>query len=88
MRSLGYFAALALVTSACAHGLTITEVKVPIPVPCATEVPNRPGSAWESLDPDDPAETTVFESVQALLVDRERMGAYASELEALIEACR
>lgn len=80
---LALFAALGLLVSACAH-TEIREVKIPIPVPCVTVAPTRPASAFEGVPPD----AMVFDSVQALLIDRERMGAYVGEVEALLEACK
>lgn len=76
------FVALGLL-SACTH-TQIREVKIPIPVPCVTSLPDKPASALDSLS----LEVTLFEAVQALLVDRERMGAYALSLEGVLEACR
>lgn len=77
-----YCAVLALL-SGCMH-TQVREVRIPIPVPCVTEIPVRPALTFEKL----PKEAPVFPQVQALLVDRERMGSYEKSLEALLEACR
>lgn len=74
--------ALALL-SGCV-GVQVREVKIPIPTPCVTAIPPRPASAFDKL----PLEVTLFEAVQALLVDRQRMGAYVLSLEGMLEACR
>ena len=82
MRSWSLFAALAFL-SGCG-GVQIREVRIPIPTPCVAQVASRPDSAFAAL----PLEAPVFDSVQSLLTDRERMGAYAMSLEALLEACK
>lgn len=77
------YAGIGLLLSGCA-GPVVLEVKIPIPVPCVSAIPVRPESALDRL----PLEASVFESAKALLVDRERIGAYTGNLEALLEACR
>ncbi len=76
-------AALGLLASACAHA-PVQEIRIPIPVSCVTTLPTAPVSAFEAL----PQELSVFQAVQALLIDRERRAAYTQGLEAVLEACR
>ena len=82
LRCLSFFAAL-VVSSGCAT-TQIREVKIPIPVPCVTVAPARPLSAFDAV----PIDAPVFDAVQGLLIDRERIGSYVGELEALLEACK
>jgi hypothetical protein len=82
LRCLSCFAALAFV-SGCATS-QIREVKIPIPVPCITAVPTRPASAFDGV----PIDAPVFDQVRGLTLDRERMGAYVGEMEAVLEACK
>lgn len=64
--------------------VTPARVNVPVPVSCVTEVPARPGIANDAdlaALPDGPL-------VLALHRDRLALRAWASELEALLAACR
>ena len=82
LRCLSCFVAL-VVSSGCAT-TQIREVKIPIPVPCVTAVPTRPASALDGV----PLDAPVFDQVRGLTLDRERLGAYVGELEAVLEACK
>ena len=82
MRFWSLFAAIALL-SGCS-GIQTQEVRVPIPTSCVTQIPRRPLSSLDGL----PIDSPVFDSVQSLLADREQMWAYATSLEALLEACK
>ena len=82
MRYKACFVALVLL-SGCV-GPQVREVKIPVPVPCVTVIPERPASSLDAL----PLEASIYESVQGLLVDRLRMGRYVGELEAVLEACK
>lgn len=60
------------------------EVKVPVPVPCITQVPARP-----DLQPDAwLAELDDYQLVLELARDRRLRQAYQAELEAAIAGCR
>ena len=72
---------VAAMTSSCS---TIQTVKIPIPVPCVTAIPSRPESMLDKL----PQITPVYDAVQALLVDRERVMVHIGELTAILEACK
>jgi hypothetical protein len=82
MRHWIYCAAL-VALSGCV-GSQVREVKIPIAVPCVSQVPLRPSLLFETLPNDAP----VFPQVQALLIDRERIGSYVGRLEAILEACK
>jgi len=62
----------------------VREVKIPIPVPCVSQVPVRPESALDTL----PVETSLFDAMRAFMDDRDRLTSHAETLEALLEACR
>ena len=76
-----------VVLSACGWGcsmLPVREVKIPIPVPCVSQVPLRPESALDKL----PAETPLFDAMRAFMDDRDRLRSHTDTLEALLEACK
>lgn len=58
------------------------EVKIPVPVPCKVETPNKPTLRYS------PPYDSIFEAVRDLLGDREAQNAYEIELEAALKACK
>ena len=60
------------------------EVKVPVPVPCVTDVPKRP--AWQ-LDLKEVRSAGLFIRGNSALVELEQRRAYEAELEAVLIAC-
>lgn len=67
--------------SGCA---TTTTVRVPVPVPCVTEIPPQPVSEFDAL----PENAPLFTYLQSLLIDRERDRAHIGELRGILEGCR
>ena len=70
--------------SACATdgGVTIKEVKVPVPVPCKVEEPAAP--AYRFTPPYD----DIFSATRDLMGDRELANAYENELRIALKACK
>lgn len=61
----------------------VQEVKVPVPVPCKVDSPERPAFAVDGL----PSGSGIWEQMKALRAERmQRMG-YERELEAAVRAC-
>lgn len=61
----------------------VQEVKVPVPVLCKVDAPERPAFAVDGL----PAGSGIWEQMKALRAERmQRMG-YERELEASVRAC-
>ena len=60
------------------------DVKVPVAVPCAVDVPSRPQFYFVQIKEDE----DIFVKVRALLADRSLYETYANELLALLELCR
>lgn len=83
MRYVALLAAFALLSGCVGIG-EVREVRIPIPTPCVSAIPSRPESALDKLPPN----ATVYDAVQSLLVDRERIGNHVTTLEALLEACK
>ena len=76
-----------LMLSACAHrtpGIITKEVRVPIVAPCAPQLTPAPSYAADLVQLDG----TVFDLVQALLIDREQRKMREAELSAAVEGCR
>ena len=65
-------------------GIPLQEVKIPIAVVCVTGLPTKPTMSLTLLPKDPP----IFDSVLALLTDREALEAYTTGLEAILEACK
>ena len=87
MRSLLMFAIVSLTLAGCAHrrSLVVTqEVRVPIAVVCTPAIAAPPAYAADAVVLDG----TIFELVQALLIDREQRKAREAELSAAVEGCR
>lgn len=62
----------------------VTEIKVPVPVPCrAPDVP-RPLFAVDSL----PLGADVLQQMRALRAERQQRAGYEAELEAVLLGCR
>jgi histone deacetylase complex regulatory component SIN3 len=60
------------------------EVKIPIAVPCAVEVPTAPKMYFSNI-----AESaSIFEKVKALLADRKLYDGYIEELSGALDSCR
>lgn len=71
----------------CTTTKTVTEykeVKVPIAIPCAVDVPNRPEFFFVQLKD----EEDIFVKVKALLADRKLYEGYTNELLKLLDLCR
>jgi hypothetical protein len=84
MKRVAILAALAL--AACAHTeprVVVQRVSVPVSVPCKVTLPARPAYAAHTVSLDG----TIFDLVQALLIDRETRKAREAELEAAAKAC-
>lgn len=60
------------------------DVKVPVAVPCAVDVPSRPQFYFVQIKEDE----DIFVKVRALLADRALYESYANELLSLLELCR
>ena len=60
------------------------DVKVPVAVPCAVDVPSRPQFYFVQVKEDE----DIFVKVRALLADRALYEAYSNELLSLLELCR
>lgn len=78
------FAALILAGCAAPGAPVVTEVKVPVPVPCKMPTIARPVFAVEAL----PIGAGIWEQMQALRADRRQRQGYEIELEAAVDACR
>lgn len=74
------FASIAAL-SGCA---TTQTVRVPVPVPCVTSIPDAPASEFDAL----PENSPLFTYLQSLLIDRERDRAHIGELRGILEGCR
>ena len=60
-------------------------VQIAVPVSCVkTAPPARPESMFKLL----PETASDFELVRALLIDHEKLGIYATNLEVMISGCR
>lgn len=59
------------------------EVKVPVRVECPVEMPRRAAYAAEALT----AESTDFDKIRALLVERRQRDTAEEELRALLAVC-
>ena len=60
------------------------DVKVPVAVPCAVDVPSRPQFYFVQVKEDE----DIFVKVRALLADRALYESYSNELLSLLELCR
>jgi len=60
------------------------EVKVPVPVPCAAEIPPEPTWATGTLRKAD----TLDDKAKALLAEREQRIGYEAKLKAATDGCR
>ena len=60
------------------------EIKIPIPVSCVNEIPDKPDSMMGQL----PDNATDFDKIQALTIDYLSQQQYIHSLEAVIEGCR
>lgn len=60
------------------------EVRVPVPVPCAAEVPPEPEWATKTLKKAD----TLDEKAKQLLAEREQRQGYEAKLKAATDGCR
>jgi hypothetical protein len=86
-----YLVVLVLIVLALLTGCTtvpsapeVTEVKVPVPVPCKIDAPVPPAFAVDAL----PLGSDAWTQMQALRVERLQRQGYESELLAAIEACQ
>lgn len=62
----------------------VTEVKIPIVVPCEAPLPARPAFAVDGL----PLGAPIDEQMRALRAERRQRIGYEIELETAAEACR
>jgi len=62
----------------------VQEVKVPIAIPCKTEVPQAPQYCFNGIT----ANNTIFEKTRCLLSDRELSLGYQTELLAALLSCK
>jgi len=79
-------AALCFSLAACAHTeprVVVQTVKVPVSVPCKVALPAKPAYAADTVSLDG----TIFDLVQALLIDREQRKGREAELEAAAKSC-
>jgi hypothetical protein len=77
---------LLVALAACAHAeprTVVQRVLVPTPVPCRVALPARPSYAADTVSLDG----TIFDLVQALLIDREQRKGHEVELEAAAKSC-
>jgi hypothetical protein len=75
--------ALTLALAGCATKPPTVEVKIPVAVPCAGELPARPGSTFGAGKwPGDKA------AAQAALIDAALWQGYAVKLEVVVAGCR
>ncbi len=84
---MGLRLAILLLLSGCATAkieYVPFEVQVPIPVPCAAEVPAEPQWETEKLQKSD----SLDRKAQALLAERQQRAAYEAKLRAATEGCR
>lgn len=79
--------AFCLFLSACCKPTIIrepVEVKVPVPVPCATDLPTKP--VWQ-LDYPEVKDAGLFVKGNSALLELEQRRQYERELEAALVAC-
>lgn len=80
-------ALLALILAGCASTPTtrtvVQRVEIPIPIKCKVQLPERQESVVLSL----PLTATLYEQVQALLIDLENTRLHADRLESALKAC-
>lgn len=62
----------------------VQEVKVPVPIPCKIEAPERPLFAVDGL----PIGSDIWEQMKALRAERQQRIGYEVELEAVVKACQ
>jgi len=77
---------LLVTLTACAHTeprTVVQKVLVPTPVPCRVALPAKSSYAADTVSLDG----TIFDLVQALLIDREMRKAREAELEAAAKSC-
>lgn len=72
-----------LVLVGCGSNPVTQEMKIPIPVPCVTEMPRKPDYRTPKL----PENATDFDKVMALLQDWVNSRKYEGLLEAGLQAC-
>lgn len=76
--------AILLFLAGCATQQTVKEVKVPVPVSCIKEIPQKPVMVTDSQL----MQMTHYEFVTALHADRLTRKDYEAMLEAVIQACK
>lgn len=82
-RVVGLLAILVLVTMLPGCGATLQTVKVPVPVECKEEVPDRPVMPTEQFT----VKPTLDQFVQASQVELLRREGYEKRLDAALRAC-
>lgn len=78
---------LALIVAGCAAPQcvpVVTEVKVPVAVPCDEPLPHKPAFAVDALEIGAP----IDKQMRALRAERQQRNGYELELEAAAGACR
>jgi len=79
--------AVAVALTGCAHQeprIVTQQVRVPVAVACAPKTSTAPAYAADNV----PLDGTIFDLVQALLMDREQRRGRELELQAALAACR
>jgi len=70
----------------------VTQVKVPVSVPCVIQKIDKPAFAVDGLSIEPPAGVTreefIWQQMNALRADRLQRKGYESELEAAIRSCQ
>lgn len=74
---------LVLLLTACAGAPVLTEVKVPVPVACQEQVPDRPAMPTEGFT----AKPALDQYVRAARAELERREGYEQQLRTALEAC-
>lgn len=82
-RAFGLFSIVALVTVLPGCGATLQTIKVPVPVECKEEVPERPVMPTEQFA----VKPSVDQFVQAAQVEILRRDGYEKRLDAALRAC-
>lgn len=85
---------ISLVLAFVLTGCAATTARIPIAVPCVSDLPPTPASEFSALPPLDhnaplgTALSQLDDAIRALLIDRERDRAHIGELRGILEGCR
>ena len=75
---------MSLITAGCASRPSVVEIRVPVPIECRVDRPQRPAMPTDSLKRSDPLDRKV----KALLAEIETREGYEIQLVAALELCR